>query len=125
MSTMLLSIKPKYAKVILEGKKQYEFRKSKPKDGVDRIVFYASSPQKQVVGEATIDEILEGTPKEIWEIAKTAAGITKKFYFSYYAGKDKAIAYKLKDVISMKHRRRYPITESTKPLNHLYIWINS
>ena len=33
MSTMLLSIKPKYAKVILEGKKQYEFRKNKPKDG--------------------------------------------------------------------------------------------
>ena len=44
-------------------------------------------------------KLLEGTPKEIWEIAKTAAGITKKFYFSYYAGKDKAIAYKLKDVI--------------------------
>ena len=91
MSTMLLSIKPQYAKVILEGKKQYEFRKSKPKNGVNRIIFYASSPQKQVVGEAAIDKILEGTPKEIWEI-------TKKFYFSYYAGKDKAIAYKLKDV---------------------------
>ena len=99
MSAMLLSIKPRYAKVILEGQKQYEFRKSRPKDGVDRIIFYASSPQKEVVGEATIDKILEGTPKEIWEIAKTAAGITKKFYFSYYAGKDKAIAYKLKDVV--------------------------
>ena len=66
---------------------------------VDRIIFYASAPQKEVVGEATIDEILEGTPKEVWEIAKSAAGITKKFYFSYYAGKDKAIAYKLKDVV--------------------------
>lgn len=99
MSTMLLSIKPKYAKIILEGKKQYEFRKSKPKNNVKRIVFYASFPQKQVVGEATIEKIIEGTPKEIWEIAKTAAGITKKFYYSYYSGKDKAIAYKLKDVI--------------------------
>lgn len=99
MSTILLSIKPKYAKIILEGKKQYEFRKNKPKPGVTHIVFYASSPQKQVVGEAAIDEILEGTPKEIWKIAKTAAGITKKFYFSYYTGKTKAIAYKLKDVV--------------------------
>lgn len=99
MSTMLLSIKPKYAKVILEGKKQYEFRKSKPKEGINRIIFYASSPQKQVVGEAAIDQILEGTPEEIWEIAKMAAGITKKFYFSYYTGKDKAVAYKLKDVM--------------------------
>ena len=66
---------------------------------MDRIILYASSPRKQVVGEAAIEEILEGTPKEIWEIAKTAAGITKRFYFSYYAGKDKAIAYKLKDVV--------------------------
>ena len=99
MPTMLLSIKPKYAKAILEGKKQYEFRKNKPRDGVTRIIFYASSHQKQVVGEAIIDEILEGTPKEIWEITKTAAGITKELYFSYYARKDKAIAYKLKDVV--------------------------
>ena len=85
--------------MILEGKKQYEFRKTRPKAGVNRIIFYASSPQKQVVGEAVIDEVLEGTPKEIWEIARTAAGITKKFFFSYYSGKDKAIAYKLKDVM--------------------------
>lgn len=99
MSTMLLSIKPKYAKIILEGKKRYEFRKNKPKRGVNRIIFYASSPQKQVVGEATIERIIEGTPKDIWEIAKTAAGITKEFYYSYYDGKDKAIAYKLKDVV--------------------------
>ena len=106
MSTMLLSIKPKYAKVILEGKKKYEFRKSKPKDDVRRIIFYASSPEKRVVGEAMIDEIIEGTPHEIWEIAKTAAGITKKYYFSYYAGKNKAIAYKLKDVIIYKNPKK-------------------
>lgn len=102
MSTMLLSIQPQYAKVILEGKKQYEFRKNKPKRTVDRIVFYASSPQKEVVGEATIDEIIEGRPEDIWDIAKTAAGITKDFFFSYYAGKKTAIAYKLKDVVIYK-----------------------
>lgn len=98
MSTMLLSIKPKYAKIILEGKKQYEFRKNKPKKDVTRIIFYASSPQKEVVGEAEIDDILEGSPNEIWEIAKNAAGITKKFFFSYYQGKSTAFAYKLKNV---------------------------
>lgn len=95
---MLLSIKPQYAKVILEGKKQYEFRKIKPQRNVTRIIFYASSPQKEVVGEAEIDYILEGSPNEIWEIAKKAAGITKKFFFSYYQGKSQAFAYKLKNV---------------------------
>lgn len=99
MCQMLLSIKPEYAQLIFEGKKQYEFRKTKPQKGVDHIIFYATFPQKQVVGEATIDKILEGSPKEIWEIAKTAAGITKDFYFSYYAEKSKAIAYRLKNVV--------------------------
>lgn len=98
MSTMLLSIKPRYAKVILEGKKRYEFRKNKPKTSVTRIVLYASSPQQQVVGEATIDEILEGSPDEIWSITKGFAGITKQFFSSYYAGRGKAIAYKLSEV---------------------------
>ena len=98
MSTMLLSIKPQYAKVILEGKKQFEFRKNRPKNSVNRIIFYASAPQKEVVGEATIEQILEGTPTEIWQIAKSAAGITKKFFSTYYKGKNKAVAYKLVDV---------------------------
>lgn len=96
---MLLSIKPKYAKVILEGKNNTNSEKTGRKMVWIELFFYASSPQKEVVGEASIDEILDGTPNEIWEIARTAAGITKKFYFPYYAGKDKAIAYKLKDVV--------------------------
>ncbi len=98
MSTMLLSIKPEYAKVILEGKKQFEFRKTRCRTDVTRIIFYASSPQKQVVGEAEIDEILEDTPANVWKIAKNAAGVSKKFFDTYYAGKNLAIAYRLKNV---------------------------
>lgn len=64
-----------------------------------RIIFYASSHQKKVVGEAVIDGIFVGAPEEIWKIARAVAGITKKFYSSCYAGIDKAVAYKLKDVI--------------------------
>ena len=103
MSTMLLSIKPEFVEYILEGKKKYEFRKSKPKENIGRIIFYASSPQKQVVGEATVETILEGSPKEIWSITKSVAGITKNFYFSYYEGKHMAVAYKLKEVIRYDH----------------------
>ncbi len=99
MSTMLLSIKPKYAKVILQGEKEYEFRKKRCWDGITKIVFYSSSPQKQVVGEAEIDEIIEGSPTKIWEIAKHAAGITRKAFYDYYRGRHTAVAYKLKNVV--------------------------
>lgn len=99
MSTMLFSIKPKYANVILQGKKEYEFRKKRCRDGVTKIVFYSSSPQKQVVGEAEIEEIIEGSPTKIWEIAKHAAGITRKAFYDYYRGRHTAVAYKLKNVV--------------------------
>lgn len=99
MSKMLLSIKPQYVKEILEGKKLYEFRKNKPQKDVENIIIYSTAPQKEVVGEATIERILEGSPKEIWEIAKSASGITKSKFFSYYKGKKTAFAYKLKNVV--------------------------
>lgn len=123
MSTMLLSIKPQYAKVILEGKKQYEFRKVKPRVDVTRIIFYASSPQKEVVGEAEIEAVLEDTPEEIWKIAKNAAGITKKFYFSYYKGKNKAIAFKLKNVI-VYSQPKYLSDFGVKQAPQSYIYID-
>lgn len=99
MSTMLLSIKPKYAAVILQGEKEYEFRKKRCRDGINKIVFYSSSPQKQVVGEAEIEEIIEGSPTRIWEIAKHAAGITRKAFYDYYRGRHNAVAYKLTNVV--------------------------
>lgn len=98
MSTMLLSIKPKYAAVILQGKKEYEFRKKRCRDDIDKIVFYSSSPEKMVVGEAEIDEIIEGSPTKIWKLAKHAAGITREAFYNYYRGTHSAVAYKLKSV---------------------------
>lgn len=122
MSTMLLSIKPEYAKAILEGKKQFEFRKTKCKKDTTRIIFYASSPQKEVVGEAEIDAILEDTPVRIWEQAKDAAGVSKKFFGRYYAGRDKAIAYRLKNVKVYEHPKElseYGIAHA--PQSFIYI----
>ena len=72
MSTMLLSIKPEYAKVILDGQKEYEFRKRRCKTGVNKIVFYSTAPESKVVGEAEIEDIIEGSPSKIWELAKKA-----------------------------------------------------
>lgn len=51
---MLLSIKPEYAKVILDGQKEYEFRKRRCKTGVNKIVFYSMAPESKVVSEAEI-----------------------------------------------------------------------
>lgn len=99
MSTMLLSIKPEYAKAILDGQKKYEFRKRRCKTVVNKIVFYSTAPESKVVGEAEIEDIIEGCPSKIWELAKKAAGITRAKYLAYYHGYHNAVAYKLKNVV--------------------------
>lgn len=99
MSTMLLSIKPEYAKAILDGRKKYEFRKRKCRGSVSKIILYSTAPESRVVGEAEIEDIIKGDPSEIWEQTKEAAGITKEKYCRYYHGYHNAVAYKLKNVI--------------------------
>jgi len=59
MSTILLPIKPKYAEMILNGEKDIEFRKSFPKQDVDKIVIYATAPISRIVGEVEVKEQVE------------------------------------------------------------------
>lgn len=95
MCKILLSINPEHVEHILDGSKEYEFRKIKCKEAVDGIIIYATSPVKQVVAEADIATILEDTPEVVWKKTKKKSGISSDFFFQYYEGKVKAIAYKL------------------------------
>lgn len=95
MCKMLLSINPEHVEHILDGSKEYEFRKIKCKADVDGIIIYATSPVKQVVAEADIETIVENTPDRVWELTHSKSGISKDFFYKYYKGKKKAIAYKL------------------------------
>jgi predicted transcriptional regulator len=95
MCKILLSINPEHVVHILDGSKEYEFRKIRCKEDVDGIIIYATAPIKQVVAEADIEAILEDTPEEVWSQTEEKSGISSKFFFDYYKGKTKAIAYKL------------------------------
>lgn len=95
MCKMLLSINPEHVANILNGNKQFEFRKRRCRDDVDIIVIYSTYPIMMVVGEVTIEEIIEGEIHTVWSKTKKYAGITKEFFLKYYEGKNKAIAYRL------------------------------
>ncbi len=95
MCKMLLSINPEHVANILNGNKQYEFRKCRCRKDVDLIVIYSTYPIMMVVGEVKIEEIIEGEVLTVWKKTKKHAGITKEFFLKYYEGKNKAIAYRL------------------------------
>jgi len=95
---VLLSIKPKYVKSIIEGEKRYEFRKAMFKNReINRIFIYSSSPVKKIVGTFEIGGILEDHPADLWDNVKDYAGITIHDFFSYFEGKSRAFAIEIQN----------------------------
>lgn len=94
---ILLSIKPKYAEKILSGEKKYEFRRAIFKNqSVKKVVIYASSPIQKVIGEFDIECVITLDLNELWESTKSHSGIDKKYYDSYFSGKEVGHAIKVK-----------------------------
>jgi predicted transcriptional regulator len=94
---VLLSIKPEYAEKILEGDKQYEFRKAVPKvPGVTTVVIYATMPVGKVIGEFEIGGVLSEKPNDLWTMTAKFSGITKRFFNEYFEGRKTAYAIKVK-----------------------------
>ncbi|SBV91241.1 F-type H+-transporting ATPase alpha chain [uncultured Eubacteriales bacterium] len=99
MCKMLLSINPQHVENILSGKKQFEFRKVRCKETIDKIVIYSTAPVMRVVAEALVEDIIVGDVSDVWHSTKDAAGISYEFYKKYYKGKKTAVAYKLGAII--------------------------
>ena len=86
------------------------------------MIIYCTAPVKQVVAEADIDMILEDTPTEIWSKTKNKSGVTEEFFFKYYEGRDKAIAYKLANLnIFEKPKSLQDYGVSAAPQSFVYV----
>jgi predicted transcriptional regulator len=93
---VLLSIKPNFAEAIFNGTKKYEFRRTifrEPK--VNRVVLYVSSPICKVLGEFTIEQILEMTIEKLWDETKTWSGIDRNYFNDYFRGRNSGYALRV------------------------------
>lgn len=100
---VLLSIKPKYADMILAGTKTVELRRAWAAQEVATIVIYASSPVQRLVGIVAVSEVKEASPTQLWKISSTnGGGLSNKELKDYYKGKTKGYAVMLGDVTKAK-----------------------
>src|SRR5947209_8591839 len=109
---VLLSIKPEFAEKILSGTKLYEFRRVLFKSKfVSKIILYASSPVRSVVGEFEVEAILCLSKRRLWRHTRKHSGIKKSHFDQYFQGRGRAFA------IKVKRPRRYPVPV---PLRNLW-----
>ncbi len=96
---IVLSIKPKYANLILLGKKTVEFRRAWAAHEVSTIAIYASSPVCGLVGVVSVSEIIRAKPKLLWTYCSKQGGALSKGELSgYFEGKETGIAVLLEGV---------------------------
>ena len=96
----LISIKPKYAQAILDGTKTVELRRRIPfvRRGTT-LWIYATRPRSAIVGSAVIDEIIEGSPTEIWDKCMDRTAVTRCEFDEYFVGTERALALVLSNVV--------------------------
>ncbi len=99
-SKILISVKPKYAERILAGSKLIEVRKRFSNRWIGcKAVLYASSPQKALVGEATVNSVTVGSPADIWSQFGSSMGCTSDEFTAYVGLASKVSAIELSDII--------------------------
>ena len=73
---IVMSLKPKYAKAIYEGRKNWEFRKTPP-PLFKTIYIYESAPVSKITGTLLFSEEIRGVPWAVYEIVKTNKCFTR------------------------------------------------
>jgi predicted transcriptional regulator len=99
LNGIVMSIHPNYSKQIMKGDKIIEIRKkfsSKWKN--HKVTIYSSSPVKELIGYATIKNVIEERPEIIWSKHCNELGCSKSEFDDYTKGLDKVFAIFLSDI---------------------------
>ena len=114
---IVMSLKPKYAKAIYEGRKNWEFRKTPP-PLFKEIYIYESAPVSEITGTVVFTEEIRGVPLSVYEIVKTNKCFTRNLPgISYSELEEYAGRLNLVSALRVHRAERleHPITFSAKP----------
>ena len=96
----VMSIKPKYARAVLEGRKLYELRRLqglKPLEEGSIVIVYASGETQSIVGEFKAGRVLVGSPERIWElVGREEYGLDEEAR-RYIEGSKRAMAVEVRE----------------------------
>ena len=121
---VIMSIHPKYAQAIIDGKKLYEYRKLLPKrTDIIKVYIYTSKPTKAIIAYFTIKRIISDTPSMIWSQTHEHGGITKKQFNEYFKGHSVAHAIEIGEVVKLDTPidPKTIIEGFTAPQNFMYL----
>lgn len=85
-STILMSLHPRFADAILNGKKTVEFRRRPIARQVSAVVIYSTSPVQKVVGYFQVGRVHAASPTAIWNEHGACGEISRAEFRTYFEG---------------------------------------
>jgi predicted transcriptional regulator len=117
-AVVMMSIHPEYVARLMDGTKRVEFRRSKPRRPLQRIVVYATAPVSQVVGHLTISRTVSSSPAELWHLHGHEGGISREAFDRYFEGVTTGYAF----IVDSATRYTQPYAlETTPPQSFRYL----
>jgi predicted transcriptional regulator len=97
---VLLSVKPRFADLIVSGTKQVEFRRVWAQEPVPWIAVYSSTPTQQIIGIVEVESVVLASASTLWGLnGSLGGGLTRTELRSYFAGRVKGYAVMLGRVL--------------------------
>lgn len=97
---VLLSVKPRFADLIVAGTKQVEFRRVWAQEPVPWIAIYSSTPSQQIVGIVEVESVVLASASVLSTLnGSRGGGLTRTELRSYFSGKPKGYAVMLGRVL--------------------------
>ena len=89
----LLSVKPRFAELLLSGRKTVELRRPKLsiQEG-DELYLYASQPSSAIVGIVTCKEVVTASPNTLWLKYGDLVGVSREEFEVYFMGSSSGTA---------------------------------
>ncbi|NER33173.1 MAG: hypothetical protein F6J93_03720 [Oscillatoria sp. SIO1A7] len=85
MQNFIFSIKLKYCEQIFNGDKTVEFRRTQVRIASgDRIIIYASSPIKAIVGSAIVEKSAWLSTTSLWKATNQICGLSQQDFLNYF-----------------------------------------
>ena len=96
---LLISIRPRFAKMIFDGSKTVELRRICPRIAAgDLALVYVASPTKELQGAFEVGQVISTSPRALWRKVGKQSGISRREFLNYFQGKVDAHALVIKRV---------------------------
>ncbi len=98
-----MSVHPRFAEAIMDGRKKVEFRKRRLADDVTVVWVYATAPVRRVIGYFEVDSIHTANPADLWRRFAHVGCIERADFDRYYADSRTGAGIGIRKAVRLRH----------------------